>query len=82
MNKPPRGRIRPELCGKRHLARPRASRDPGRTSTDGAAPLVQAWRAWADCGDGSSVHLILDPRAQQVWLLPADDGLIHPRSMS
>jgi hypothetical protein len=42
---------------------------------------VQAWRAWAGCGDGGQVHLIIDPPAQQLWLLPADEANINPRSV-
>jgi len=42
---------------------------------------VEAWRAWAGCGDGGQVHLIIDPPAQQVWLLPADDNSTTPRSL-
>ena len=38
-----------------------------------AAVPVQAWRAWADCGDGGQVHLILDEPARQVWLLPVEN---------
>lgn len=44
------------------------------------APL-QAWRAWSGCGDGRQVHLIIDPRAQQVWLLPAEDAARPSRSV-
>ncbi len=56
------------------------SQDPGSPAVADAAP-VQAWRAWAGCGDGGQVHLIIDPPAQQVWLLPADDIHYDPRSM-
>lgn len=49
-------------------------------SADRRAP-VQAWRAWAGCGDGRQIHLIIDLEAQQVWLLSADDSNFDPRSM-
>lgn len=42
---------------------------------------VEAWRAWAGCGDGGQVHLIIDPPAQQVRLLPADDYSTTSRSL-
>jgi hypothetical protein len=47
-----------------------------------AAPVehMQAWRAWAGCGDGAQVHLIIDPPAQRVWLLPAENTYPMGRS--
>jgi hypothetical protein len=74
------GKPRPERWKETHMQRPRGSQDSGVESAADATP-VQAWRAWADCGDGRQVHLILDPQAQQVWLLPADDTHLDPRSM-
>lgn len=41
---------------------------------------VQAWRAWSGCGDGRPVYLIIDPRAREVWLLPARDAARDSRS--
>jgi len=42
---------------------------------------VQAWRAWAGCGDGGQVHLIIDSPARQIWLWPADEPNSTPRSV-
>jgi hypothetical protein len=49
--------------------------------SNGPDRYVQAWRAWADCGDGGQVHLIIDPPARRVWLLPADESNYTPRSV-
>jgi hypothetical protein len=42
---------------------------------------VQAWCAWADCGDGGQVNLIIDSPARQIWLWPADEHNNIPRSV-
>lgn len=42
---------------------------------------LQSWRAWSECGDGVRLHLVLDPAAGQVWLLPAEETLVHARSI-
>lgn len=42
---------------------------------------LQAWRAWSGCGDGVQLHLVLDPAAGQVWLLPAEETFVHARSI-
>ena len=47
----------------------------------GSESHVQAWRAWTGCGDGGQVHLIIDPPAKQVWLLPAGEPKPDPRSV-
>ena len=44
------------------------------------APL-QSWRAWSGCGDGAQLHLVIDPAAGQVWLLPAEETPMHARSI-
>jgi len=64
----------------RHGDPHRAAQDSGAVSAAGPKP-VQAWRAWSCCGDGHQIHLIIDPQAQQVWLLPADDYTNPPRSV-
>jgi hypothetical protein len=60
-----------------------ASRSPLESPAVDAAcsAPVQVWRAWAGCGDGRQIHLIIDPGAQQVWLLSAEDSINHPRSI-
>lgn len=49
--------------------------------SNGPDRCVQAWHAWAGCGDGGQVHLIIDPPARQVWLWPADESNYTPRSV-
>ncbi len=66
--------------GAGHGDRHRAAHDSGAGPAAGPK-AVQAWRAWSCCGDGNQIHLIIDPQAQQVWLLPADDYTNPPRSM-
>lgn len=67
-------------CGPQEAAEPGWPRPSASSRARHEAP-VQAWRAWTDCGDGEQVHLILDRRAQQLWLLPADEPHIDPRSL-
>ena len=45
-----------------------------------AAPL-QSWCAWSECGDGAQLHLVIDPAAGQVWLLPAEGTPTQARSI-
>lgn len=59
-------------------ARSNVTGDP--TVRGGCNGCVQAWRAWAGCGDGGQVDLIIDPQARETWLLPADETNIPPRS--
>ena len=80
MNSLLQGMTRAEACRQTQVERPGGARDSGAGSRAHADP-VQAWRAWADCGDGRQFHLIIDPHAQQLWLLPADETLMDPRSM-
>ena len=80
MNRLPQGMTRAEACRYPQVERPDGARDSGVGSGARADPM-QAWRAWADCGDGRQFHLIIDPHAQQLWLLPADETLMDPRSM-
>ena len=80
MNGLRQGKPRPEFWTEGYVERPRGSQDTGIESAADATP-VQAWRAWAGCGDGRQVHLILDRQAQQVWLLSADGTHFDPRSM-
>ena len=42
---------------------------------------LQSWRAWSECGDGAQLHLVIDPAAGQVWLLPADGTPTQARSI-
>jgi len=55
-------------------------RGTGHPASAGAAPL-QSWRAWSGCGDGAQLHLVIDPAAGQVWLLPAEETPMHARSI-
>jgi len=80
VNRLPGGMSREEACRHTQVERPGGARDCGKGSGTRADP-VQAWRAWADCGDGRQFHLIIDPHAQQLWLLPAAETLMDPRSM-
>jgi hypothetical protein len=56
-------------------------RHPGAPVGDAPERDLQAWRAWAGCGDGGQVHLIIDPPAHEVWLLPGGDMKTGPRSL-
>jgi len=48
---------------------------------DAAAAPLQSWRAWSGCGDGAQLHVVIDPAAGQVWLLPAEEAPIRARSI-
>jgi len=80
MNSLPQWDPRPKRGTERHAERHQGSRVSGVESAAAPTP-IQAWRAWADCGDGRQVHLILDRQAQQLWLLPSDESHLDPRSM-
>ena len=64
----------------RRPARPDGPSNQLSDTTVSAAPL-QTWRAWSGCGDGGQLHLVIDPAAGQVWLLPAEETPMPTRSI-